>query len=115
MELKNGLPPSVDSIIDDLWQMSAVYGYLKWNEHDRLKADMINARQRWLPVDPVALKAKCVAVGFPERSVRHVMELLKRTQRGDRMIAPKGEKTYRFPEPVEPRTPPPRPKSSRDW
>lgn len=101
MELKDGLPPSVADIIEFAGTMAEGYGYLKWNEQAMLKADMMNARQRWMRVDLRAIKAKCLAVGLTREESDEIVDWVKRTQQGRRLVPAKPYRDHRFPAPVE--------------
>lgn len=105
MELRDGLPPSVADIIEFAGHMAAGYGYLKWNEQAMLKADMMNARQRWRPVDLPALKSKCLAVGLTREESDEIVDWVKRTQQGRRLVPAKSYRDHKFPAPVEPAEP----------
>jgi hypothetical protein len=46
--MSNGLPPGISGILEYLAQAASGYGNrLKWNEVDKLKADLMNVPARW--------------------------------------------------------------------
>lgn len=97
-----GLPPGLDAIMDYIGQAAATYGHLKWNEVAKLKADMMNVRARWLAVSPIALEAKCLAIGLREPDTATVLDLLRRMQQGRRLVPAKSYRDFRFQQPVDP-------------
>lgn len=65
MNLVDGLPPSVASIAEYLAMMAKGYNnHLKWNEQAKFKADLMNARHRWLSVNPDVFAVKLRAEGM---------------------------------------------------
>lgn len=91
------------------------YGYLKWNEVAMMKADMMNVRRRWMGVDPKAFQAKCIDVGMTTKEAAEMVDYLKRTQDGRRLVPDRSYRDFRF----EPEPPPPAPTpmgtTSREW
>lgn len=54
------LPNGIDSILEHVAEMAAGYSTgLKWNEEDKLKADMMNRRDRWASVTVEQVRARC--------------------------------------------------------
>ncbi|WP_423300262.1 hypothetical protein [Micrococcus yunnanensis] len=59
------LPNGVDGILEHIAAMAAGYSSgLKWNEEDKLKADMMNRPDRWVPITVEQVRAKCRALGM---------------------------------------------------
>lgn len=53
------LPNGVDAILESVAAWAAGYDSgLKWNEEDKLKADMMNRPDRWLPITVEQVRAK---------------------------------------------------------
>ncbi len=101
------LPADVAQIIEHVAAWAAGYDTgLKWNEEAKLKADMMNVRHRWSRrrVDLRALRAKCLAEGLSEEETARIVDWVKRTQEGRRLVPQRGYRDFRFniePEPVE--------------
>ena len=96
------LPAGIDEIMDYVGQRAEGYGYLKWNEVAMLKADMMNARARWMTVSPDALAAKCRRVGLAEKETAQVLDLLHKTQQGRRLVPQRSYRDFQFQQPMTP-------------
>ncbi|WP_139368693.1 hypothetical protein [Agreia bicolorata] len=97
MELEDGLPPSVSSIVEFL--ASAARGYdnhLKWNEQDMFKADLMNVRHRWRAVDADAFRSKCLSEGMRREDVGMLENWLKKAQAGRRLVPSKSYRAFIF-------------------
>lgn len=99
--MRDGLPASVADIVERLSRDAAVYGYLKWNEQAKLKADMMNTRARWLPVRVSALREKCLSAGLSEDDTSMIVDWLKKVQDGRRLIPKSSYRSYAFPAPAD--------------
>ena len=44
---------------------------LKWNEEDKLKADMVNRPERWVPITVEQVRARCRELGDAPERCRH--------------------------------------------
>jgi hypothetical protein len=118
VDLTDGLPPSVASIAEHLAMMARGYdNHLKWNEQAMVKADLMNARQRWLRVDPVVFAAKLRNEGMRQEDVSELVGWLRKAQAGRRLVPQRRYRDFRFnprPEDSEPQEPQQFP-TSRDW
>lgn len=96
------LPEDVDGIFEYLRVRIEGYGYLKWNEIDMMKADMMNVRHRWTLIDRAAFRRKCIDVGMTRKETDEMCDYLKRTQEGRRLV-PGSYKDFRFRPDPEPK------------
>lgn len=70
MNRPDELSPSVAAIAEYLALMAKGYNnHLNWNEQAQFKADLMNARQRWLRVDPTAFTATSRGEGMRDEDV----------------------------------------------
>lgn len=77
------LPNDVDSILEYIAQMAAGYsGGLKWNEEDKLKADMMNRPERWVSVTVEQVRTKCKELGMRPNDVDTIAGFLQRRKEG---------------------------------
>ncbi|CAM3467292.1 hypothetical protein [Isoptericola cucumis] len=79
------LPGGVDGILEYVAGMAAGYSTgLKWNEEDKLKADMMNRPDRWAPVTVEQVRAKCRVLGMRGDDVDTITDVLQRRKDGRR-------------------------------
>ncbi len=91
------LPNGVDGILEHIADMAAGYASgLKWNEEDKLKADMMNRPERWVPITVEQVRAKCRALGMRPRDVDTVAGYLQRRKEGRRFNVRSSYRTFRF-------------------
>lgn len=110
------LPADVEGIFDYLQVRVEGYGHLKWNEVAMMKADMMNVRRRWLGIDVAEYRARCQSAGMTRKETDEMVDYLKRTQAGKRLIPQSGYRDFRFkPEPQRPRSTTATPTTTRDW
>lgn len=84
-EEDESLPNRVDSILEYVAGMAASYSSgLKWNEEDKLKADMMNRPERWDPMTVDQVRAKYRALGMRPDDVDTIAGLLQRRKEGRR-------------------------------
>ena len=77
------LPNGVDGILEHIASMAAGYSTgLKWNEEDKLKADMMNRPDRWAPVTVEQVRATCRALGMRGDDVDTIAGFLQRRKEG---------------------------------
>lgn len=92
----SGMPKNVEGIFEYLEVRIAGYGYLKWNEVAMIKADMMNVRHRWLGIDVEAFRARCVRAGMTREETAEMVDYLRRTQAGRRLIPQRSYRAFRF-------------------
>ena len=93
----DGLPDDVVNILQHLADMAAGYDSgLKWNEEDKLKADLMNRTQRWLglPIDHIRLK--CRELVLRPADADTITGLILRRQEGRRFNVRRGYKDFYF-------------------
>jgi len=91
------LPNGVDGILEYIAAMAAGYSSgLKWNEEDKLKADMMNRPERWVPITVEQVRAKCRALGMRPDDVDTVAGFLQRRKEGRRFNVQSSYRTFRF-------------------
>lgn len=89
----NELSDDVEKILRSVADWAAGYGnHLKWNEIEKLKADMMNRSDRWVSADPQQVKKVCLEMGMRGEDAEKVTDLLQRRKEGHRLV-PKA--TYR--------------------
>lgn len=91
------LPNGIDGILEGIAAWAAGYSTgLKWNEEDKLKADMMNRPDRWVDVSVERVRAKCRALGMRPNDVDTVAELLQRRKDGRRFNIGSTYRDFRF-------------------
>lgn len=79
------LPDDVDAILQSVARWSAGYSTgLKWNEEDKLKADMMNRPARWQGVTVDQLRARCRELGMKPNDIDTIADFLQRRKDGRR-------------------------------
>ena len=77
--------------------MSAGYSSgLKWNEEDKLKADMMNRPDRWVPITVEQVREKCRELGMRPNDIDTVAGLLQRRKDGRRFNVGSSNRTFYF-------------------
>lgn len=93
MPLRNG----VDGILEYVAGMAAGYSSgLKWNEEDKLKADMMNRPERWVPISVEQVRAKCRALGMRPKDVDTITDYLQRRKDGRRFNVRSSYRDFQF-------------------
>lgn len=96
-ETRGPLPNGVDGILEHIAAMAAGYSSgLKWNEEDKLKADMMNRPDRWVPITPEQVRAKCRELGMRPDDVDTVVGFLQRRKDGRRFNVQSSYRTFHF-------------------
>lgn len=96
-EPREPLPNGVDGILEHIAAMAAGYSSgLKWNEEDKLKADMMNRPDRWLPITPEQVRAKCRELGMRPNDIDTVVGFLQRRKDGRRFNVQSSYRTFHF-------------------
>lgn len=91
------LPNGVDDILEYVAGMAAGYSSgLKWNEEDKLKADMMNRPDRWASITVDQVRAKCRALGMCGADVDTIAGFLQRRKEGRRFNVRSSYRTFQF-------------------
>ncbi|WP_336707359.1 hypothetical protein [Oerskovia sp. USHLN155] len=91
------LPNGVEGILEYVAGMAAGYSTgLKWNEEDKLMADMMNRPERWVPITVEQVRAKCRALGMRPNDIDTIAGFLQRRKDGRRFIVRSSYRTFRF-------------------
>ncbi|MDV8078231.1 hypothetical protein R4P47_16840 [Rhodococcus sp. IEGM 1370] len=91
------LPNGVDAILESVAAWAAGYDSgLKWNEKDKLKADMMNRPDRWLPITVERVRARCRALGMRADDVDTIAGFLQRRKEGGRFNVRTSYRTFQF-------------------
>lgn len=91
------LPNGVGAILEHIASMAGGYSSgLKWNEEDKLKADMMNRPQRWEPITVEQVRLKCRELGMRPNDVDTVAGLLQRRKDGRRFNVRSSYRTFHF-------------------
>lgn len=96
-EARKPLPNGVEEILEHIAAWAAGYSSgLKWNEEDKLKADMMNRPERWATVTVEQVRAKCRALGMRPDDVDTIAGFLQRRKEGRRFNVRSSYRTFRF-------------------
>ncbi len=91
------LPNDIDGILEYVARMAAGYSSgLKWNEEDKLKADMMNRPERWVSVTVDQVRAKCRELGMRPNDVDTVAGFLQRRKEGRRFNVRSSYRDFQF-------------------
>lgn len=91
------LPNGVDGILEHVASMAAGYSSgLKWNEEDKLKADMMNCPERWLPITADQVRAKCRALGMRPNDTDTIVDYIQRRKEGRRFNVRSSYRNFKF-------------------
>lgn len=95
------LPNGVAEIVDYLARHARGYNnHLKWNEVAKLKADLMHVPERWLVIDPEAVRSRGIELGMREEDVDEVFELVSKAKEGRRLFPQRSYKKFKFLHPV---------------
>lgn len=67
---------------------------LKWNEEAKLKADMMNRPDRWVPITVGQVRVKCRALGTRGKDVDAIAGFLQRRKEGRRFNVQSSYRTF---------------------
>lgn len=91
------LPEAIDRILEYLADMAASYtGGLKWNEEAKLKADLMNAPERWRGVSTQAVSERCLELGMSTQDTATIVGFISKAQAGRRLIPHRSYKEFKF-------------------
>lgn len=94
---EGSLPEDVNSILESLAEWAAGYeSGLKWNEEDKLKADMMNRPERWRFVTVEQVRSKCRALKMRPNDVEKIVGFLERRKQGRRFNVRSSYRDYHF-------------------
>jgi hypothetical protein len=93
----HSLPADVERILESIARWAAGYDSgLKWNEEDKLKADMMNCPERWVPVTVEQLRLKCRELKMHPNDVDTIAGFLERRKQGRRFNVRSSYRDFRF-------------------
>ncbi|UVJ38021.1 hypothetical protein [Arthrobacter sp. CJ23] len=79
------LPNGVEGILEHVAHLAAGYSSgLKWNEEDKLKADVMNRPERCVPITVEQVRAKCREFGMRPNDIDTIAEFRQRRKAGRR-------------------------------
>lgn len=91
------LPHDVDQILESIARWAAGYDSgLKWNEEDKLKADMMNCPERWARVTVEQVRAKCRELKMRPNDVDTIAGFLERRKQGHRFNVRSSYRDFKF-------------------
>lgn len=91
------LPNGIDGILEHIALMAAGYSSgLKWNEEDKLKADMMNRPERWVSVSVEQVRMKCRQLGMRPKDVDTISDFVQRRKEGRRFNVRSTYRTFQF-------------------
>jgi hypothetical protein len=91
------LPHDVDRILESIARWAAGYDSgLKWNEEDKLKADMMNCPERWARVTVEQVRAKCRELKMRPNDVDTIADFLERRKQGHRFNLRSSYRDFKF-------------------
>ncbi|MDO4254446.1 MAG: hypothetical protein Q4C81_04765 [Kocuria sp.] len=91
------LPNGIDGILEHIASLAAGYDSgLKWNEEDKLRADMMNRPDRWRDVTVEQVRSKCRALGMRPNDVDTVAGFLQKRKEGKRFNVRSSYRTFQF-------------------
>ncbi|GAA3287716.1 hypothetical protein [Nesterenkonia halobia] len=91
------MPNGIDDILQYIAGRAAGYSAgLKWNEEDKLKADMMNRPDRWAPVSVEQVRAKCRELGMRADDVDTITDLVQRRKDGRRFNVRSSYRPFEF-------------------
>lgn len=91
------LPEDVIRILRSLAEWAAGYDSgLKWNEEDKLKADMMNRPERWTSVSVEQVRGKCRELKMRPKDIETIVGFLERRKQGRRFNVRSTYRDYQF-------------------
>lgn len=91
------LPEDVIRILNSLAEWAAGYDSgLKWNEEDKLKADMMNRPERWTSVSVEQVRGKCRELKMRPKDIETIVGFLERRKQGRRFNVRSTYRDYQF-------------------
>lgn len=97
VEAAEPLPNGVGEILEHIAAWAAGYDSgLKWNEEDKLKADMMNCPERWAPITVEQVRAKCRELKMRPNDIETITGFLERRKQGRRFNVRSTYRDFRF-------------------
>ena len=97
VESAEPLPNGVGEILEHIAAWAAGYDSgLKWNEEDKLKADMMNCPERWAPITVEQVRAKCRELNMRPNDIETITGFLERRKQGRRFNVRSTYRDFRF-------------------
>lgn len=91
------LTNGVDRFLEHIAAMAAGYSSgLKWNEKEKLKADMMNRPDRWAPITVEQVRTKCRKLGMRPDDVDTIVGLVQRRKEGRRFNVQRPYTAFHF-------------------
>ncbi|MGO1696148.1 MAG: hypothetical protein ACTHZK_10625 [Arthrobacter sp.] len=91
------LPEDVIRILKILSKWAAGYDSgLKWNEEDKLKADMMNSPERWTSVTVEQVRDKCRELKMRPKDIETIVGFVERRKQGRRFNVRSTYRDYQF-------------------
>lgn len=91
------LPNGVGEILEYVARMAAGYASgLKWNEEDKLKADMMNRPERWSPISVEQVRAKCRELTMRPNDIDTIADYVQRQKDGRRFNVRSSYRDFSF-------------------
>ncbi|WP_240721312.1 hypothetical protein [Pseudarthrobacter sp. NamE5] len=91
------LREDVIRILESVAQWAAGYDTgLKWNEEDKLKADMMNRPERWMSVTVEQVTSKCRELKMRPNDIETIVGFLERRKQGRRFNVRSSYRDYQF-------------------
>lgn len=91
------LPNGVDGILEYVAHMAAGYSSgLKWDEEDKLKADMMERPERWAPISVEQVRRKCRDLKMRPNDIDTIAGYLQRRKDGRRFNVQSSYRDFAF-------------------
>ncbi|WP_409480668.1 hypothetical protein [Micrococcus luteus] len=89
--------PLPNGILEHVTNMAAGYDSgLKWDEEDKLRADMMNRPDRWRDLTVEQVRAKCRALGMRPDDIDTIAGYLQKRKDGKRFNVRTSYRTFQF-------------------
>lgn len=91
------IPDDVSRILKSLAQWAAGYDSgLKWNEEDKLKADMMNRPERWTYITVEQVRGRCRELEMRSKDIDTIVGFLERRKQGRRFNVRSTYRDFQF-------------------
>lgn len=97
MQASGPLPNGVEEFLKYIATSAAAYSTgLKWNEEDKLKADMMNRPERWATITVEQVREKCLELGMSPKDIDTIAGFLQRRKDGRRFNVRDSYRNFEF-------------------